>query len=83
MQIPVDIKAIFDEATDIDAARQTPVFAAVYIDESADYAMAEAITVNAKTQRTSVCNCAETLIMQESWAEKHGEAPDEPERKPC
>ena len=46
----------------------------VYIDESADYAMAEAITVNAKTQRTSVCNCAETLIMQESWAEKHGEA---------
>ena len=35
MQIPVDIKAIFDEATDIDAARQTPVFAAVYIDESA------------------------------------------------
>ena len=46
----------------------------VYIDESADYAMAEAITVNAKTQRTSVCNCAETLIMQEDWAEKHGEA---------
>ena len=46
----------------------------VYIDESADYAMAEAITVNAKTQRTSVCNCAETLIMQSDWAEKHGEA---------
>ena len=46
----------------------------VYIDESADYAMAEAITVNAKTQRTSVCNCAETLIMQEGWAGKHGEA---------
>ena len=46
----------------------------VYIDESADYAMAEAITVNAKTQRTSVCNCAETLIMQSGWAEKHGEA---------
>ena len=46
----------------------------VYIDESADYAMAEAITVNAKTQRTSVCNCAETLIMQEDWAERHGKA---------
>ena len=44
----------------------------VYIDGSADYAMAEAITVNAKTQRTSVCNCAETLIMQAGWAEKHG-----------
>lgn len=35
MQLPVDIKAVFDEATDIDTARQTPVFAAVYIDESA------------------------------------------------
>ena len=46
----------------------------VYIDGSADYAMAEAITINAKTQRTSVCNCAETLIMQADWAEKHGEA---------
>ena len=46
----------------------------VYIDGSADYAMAEAITINAKTQRTSVCNCAETLIMQAGWAEKHGEA---------
>ena len=46
----------------------------VYIDESADYTMAEAITVNAKTQRTSVCNCAETLIMQEDWAERHGKA---------
>ena len=43
----------------------------VYVDESADYAMAEAITVNAKTQRTSVCNCAETLLVQEEWAERH------------
>ena len=43
----------------------------VYVDESADYAMAEAITVNAKTQRTSVCNAAETLLVQEDWAEEH------------
>ena len=43
----------------------------VYIDRSADYAMAEAITINAKTQRTSVCNCAETLLVQEEWAEEH------------
>lgn len=35
MKIPVDVKAVLDEATDIDRARQTPVFAAVYIDESA------------------------------------------------
>ena len=46
----------------------------VYVDESADYAMAEAITINAKTQRTSVCNAAETLLVQENWAEKHLES---------
>ena len=43
----------------------------VDVDESADYAMAEAVTVNAKTQRTSVWNCAETLLVQEEWAERH------------
>lgn len=43
----------------------------VYVDKSADYAMAEAITINAKTQRTSVCNAAETLLVQEDWAEAH------------
>ena len=46
----------------------------VYVDESADYAVAEANTINAKTQRTSVCNAAETLLVQENWAEKHLEA---------
>lgn len=35
MKIPVDVKAVFDEATDIEKARRTPVFAAVYVDESA------------------------------------------------
>lgn len=43
----------------------------VYVDESADYDMAEAIVINAKTQRTSVCNAAETLLVQENWAEAH------------
>ena len=43
----------------------------VYVDRSADYAMAEAIVINAKTQRTSVCNAAETLLGQEDWAEEH------------
>ena len=43
----------------------------VYIDESADYAMAEAIVINAKTQRTGVCNAMETLLVHEKWAEKH------------
>ena len=43
----------------------------VYVDKSADYAMAEAIVINAKTQRTGVCNAAETLLVQVDWAEEH------------
>ena len=35
----------------------------VYVDESADAEMAEAIVVNAKTQRPGVCNAAETLLV--------------------
>ncbi len=35
----------------------------VYVDASADPAMAERIAVNAKTQRPGVCNAAETLLV--------------------
>lgn len=35
MQLPVDIKAVFDEATNIDAASQTPLSVSIYMDESA------------------------------------------------
>jgi glutamate-5-semialdehyde dehydrogenase len=35
----------------------------VYVDASADAAMAEAIVLNAKTSRVSVCNAAETLLV--------------------
>jgi len=35
----------------------------VYVDASADLAMAEAIVLNAKTQRPGVCNAAETLLV--------------------
>jgi glutamate-5-semialdehyde dehydrogenase len=35
----------------------------VYVDASADPAMAEAIVLNAKTHRVSVCNSAETLLV--------------------
>ena len=41
----------------------------VYIDEFADLEMAQMITVNAKTQRTGVCNAAETLLVHEAVAE--------------
>ena len=41
----------------------------VYLDRAADPAMAEAITVNAKTSRVSVCNAAEQLLVHRSAAE--------------
>lgn len=40
----------------------------VYVDESADLDMALAIIVNAKTQRPSVCNAAESLVVHEAIA---------------
>ena len=41
----------------------------VYIDAAADAAMAEAICVNAKTQRTGVCNACETILVHRDAAE--------------
>ena len=43
----------------------------IFIDESADPAMATAITLNAKTQRPSVCNAAETVLIHRKWAKEH------------
>jgi glutamate-5-semialdehyde dehydrogenase len=40
----------------------------VYVDAAADLAMAEAIVINAKTQRPGVCNAAETLLVHEAAA---------------
>jgi glutamate-5-semialdehyde dehydrogenase len=41
----------------------------VYVDAAADLDMAEAITLNAKTQRPSVCNAAETLLVHAEVAD--------------
>lgn len=40
----------------------------VYVDASADPAMAEAITVNAKMRRTGVCGAMETLLIDRAYA---------------
>ena len=40
----------------------------VYVDESADGAVAEAIILNAKVQRPGVCNAAETLLVHAAAA---------------
>lgn len=42
----------------------------VYVDATADPDMAEAIVVNAKTHRPSVCNAAETLLVHRDAAEE-------------
>jgi glutamate-5-semialdehyde dehydrogenase len=42
----------------------------VYVDAAADLAQAADIVVNAKTQRPSVCNAAETLLVHEAVADK-------------
>lgn len=41
----------------------------VYVDADADLEMATSIVVNAKTQRPSVCNAAESLVVHRSVAE--------------
>ncbi|MDA8347181.1 MAG: glutamate-5-semialdehyde dehydrogenase [Thermaerobacter sp.] len=41
----------------------------VFVDRTADLAMADAIVINAKTQRPSVCNAMETLLVHEAVAQ--------------
>ncbi len=43
----------------------------VFIDETADFDMADEILINAKTQRPSVCNSAEKLLVHESIAAEY------------
>jgi glutamate-5-semialdehyde dehydrogenase len=43
----------------------------IFIDESADFDMADPIVINAKTQRPSVCNAAEKLLVHERVAAKY------------
>jgi glutamate-5-semialdehyde dehydrogenase len=40
----------------------------IFVDESADFEMADRIVINAKTQRPSVCNAAEKLLVHEKIA---------------
>jgi glutamate-5-semialdehyde dehydrogenase len=43
----------------------------IFVDESADFDMADRIVINAKTQRPSVCNAAEKLLVQERIAAEY------------
>ena len=42
----------------------------VYVDADADLDMAQSIALNAKTQRTSVCNAAESLLVHKAVADE-------------
>lgn len=44
----------------------------VYVDETANFDMAEKIILNAKMQRPSVCNAAESLLIQRNWFSQQG-----------
>lgn len=46
----------------------------MFVDETAKPDMAEKVVINGKTQRPSVCNAVETLLIHEKWLEKHGAA---------
>jgi len=43
----------------------------IFVDESADFEMADRIVINAKTQRPSVCNAAEKLLVHEHIAAEY------------
>jgi glutamate-5-semialdehyde dehydrogenase len=43
----------------------------IFVDESADFDMADHIVINAKTQRPSVCNAAEKLLVHERIAAQY------------
>ena len=43
----------------------------IFVDESADFEMADQIVINAKTQRPSVCNAAEKLLVHRQIAARY------------
>ena len=64
--------------TRVQAEARVPVLAHldginhIYVDASADYAMARAVVLDAKLRRTGVCGAMESLLIDRAWP--HGEA---------
>ncbi len=63
------IKSVVDNAT-VPVVETAAGNCHVYVDQYADLDMAEKIVMNAKVQRPSVCNAAETLLIHNNIAEK-------------
>jgi len=63
------IRMVVDEAT-VPTIETGAGVCHVYIDDAADFDKAIAILINSKTDRPSVCNAAETLLVNQSIAEE-------------
>lgn len=63
------IKSVVDNAT-VPVVETAAGNCHVYVDGSADLGMAKKIVMNAKVQRPSVCNAAETLLVDKKIADK-------------
>jgi len=63
------IKAVIENAT-VPVIETGTGNCHIYVDESADLAMATEIILNAKVQRPSVCNSAETVLIHKSIAKE-------------
>lgn len=62
------IKRVLENST-IPVIKHLDGICHVYVDEYADLDLAEQIVVNSKTQRTGVCNAAESLLVHKAVAE--------------
>ena len=63
------IKSVVDNAT-VPVVETAAGNCHIYVDEYADFNMAAEIIINAKVQRPSVCNAAETLLIDRKIADK-------------
>lgn len=61
------IRAVVENAT-VPAIETGTGNCHIYVDKDADLSMAKEIVINAKTQRTSVCNAAEKLLIHQDIA---------------
>ena len=61
------IRAVIENAT-VPAIETGTGNCHIYVDKDADLSMAKEIVINAKTQRTSVCNAAEKMLVHQSIA---------------
>jgi glutamate-5-semialdehyde dehydrogenase len=62
------LKAALEEVATVPVIYAASGNCHVYVDAAADFDEAEAIVLNAKTQRPGVCNAAETLLVHEDAA---------------